>query len=150
MNSVELVRIIECLNKLGIVNNYIINDDGTIDVKDNVCLCHKSLTSIPVQFGVVHGDFDCSFNRLKTLKGSPKFVKGNFNCSNNLLVSLYGAPQYVEGSFYCHDNQLTSLNNITKKINGILYCYNNKKIFDKEEIQKACSSLSYARIFLAV
>ena len=45
-------------------------------------------SSIPVRFGIVRGDFDCSSNRLLNLEGCPVAVGGNYNCSSNKLFSL--------------------------------------------------------------
>jgi len=38
----------------------------------------------------IDGDFNCSFNSLKTLEGAPKSVGGDFYCYNNNLKSLEG------------------------------------------------------------
>ena len=74
------------LKKLG-VENYSIADDGVVDVNGTVDISFKKLKEIPVQFGL---------------------VKGDFNCSNNKLESLKGSPQTVGVSFFCHENRLTS------------------------------------------
>ena len=46
------------------VKNYTINDDFTIDVNGDVNLEGKDICKFPdyIQFGVVNGSFDCSFN----------------------------------------------------------------------------------------
>ena len=60
------------------IENYTINDDGSIDVDGDVYLSNKNLTEIPFNFNKVTGDFDCSDNELTSLKGSPKEVGGNY------------------------------------------------------------------------
>ena len=108
------------------INNYIINNDGTIDVDGNVNLYYRHLYQIPFQFGRVTGDFNCSVNKLKSLEGCPKYVSGRFQCSNNKLVSLKGCPNYVGGDFRCSNNKLVSLKGCPKHINGNFYCGNNE------------------------
>lgn len=76
----------------------------------------------------VNGEFDCSFNDLKTLKFGPKTVKGSFDCESNLLKSLEHCPTEIEGDFICTHNHLTSLRDIHKqltKMNGVFSANNN-------------------------
>ena len=130
------------------VENYIINDNLTVDVLNNgsVFINEKRLTKIPVQFNVVEGSFHCSENRLESLKGCPNIVHSNFDCSNSCLNSLEGGPKYVGGEYLCTNNKLTNLefcpeeigymldfshNIITtldyspKKVGGFIFAYNN-------------------------
>src|SRR5271157_5444802 len=74
------------------VTNYVINDDFTIDVNDNVDLYDKNLTSFPdfIKFNHVSDDFYCSDNQLTSLVGCPSNVGGYFSCSRNQLTSLVG------------------------------------------------------------
>ena len=95
------------LNKHGITN-YIINPNGVVDVYGSVHLSMQGLEYIPIQFGVVDGDFIISFNKLKSLKGSPLWCN-NFNCSHNMLTSLEYAPEEVKNIFCCSNNLLKSL-----------------------------------------
>ena len=91
------------------IKNYTINPDGTVDVNGDVNLYEKGLTKLPLKFGYVSGEFDCSYNQLTSLEGSPKKVGGGFYCGYNKLVTLEGAPKEVGGYFDCRYNQLTSL-----------------------------------------
>ena len=86
-----------------VIENYTINDDGSIDVDGNVYLSGKGLTELPLKFGKVSRNFYCHNNQLLSLEGSPHEVGGEFNCSNNQLTSLEGAPEKVRRSFYCHN-----------------------------------------------
>ena len=106
------------------IRNYTIKDDLTIDVDGEVCLNTIDLKEFPeyIQFGVVKGDFDCSYNQLITLKGSPIEVKDNFYCHNNRLTSLEGAPKKVNVRFQCDNNQLTSLKGAPKEVGGDFIC----------------------------
>ena len=88
------------------IENYTINDDGSIDVDGNVNLSYIGLTELPLTFNKVTGYFDCGKNRLTSLKGSPKWVGGFFYCDNNQLTSLEFSPEYVGGWFSCEFNDL--------------------------------------------
>jgi len=101
------------------IENYIINDDLSIDVDGDVELDSKNLKYLPLKFNYVSGYFTCARNKLKTLKGSPQTVSGSFYCNNNKLKSLEGCPQTVDGNFICIDNKLTDLEHFPE-VNGII------------------------------
>ena len=124
-------EIIDWLDKMNI-KNYSLRDD-LVDVEGSVNLYGRKLKVIPVQFGIVKGDFDCSYNNLKSLEGSPKTVGGNFNCWGNNLESLDGCPKTVWGYFDCSNNNLESLKYLPE-IKGELHCDDNLK--DSEEYCK--------------
>ena len=110
------------------IKNYIINPDGSIDVDGSVSLYRRVLRELPLKFGVVTGDFDCSFNQLTSLIGCPSYVGQNFKCTGNDLsrTGLEGCPQEVGGHFECLDNQLTTLKGGPRKVGGNFWCWNNK------------------------
>jgi hypothetical protein len=100
-------------------------ENGLIDVKGSVEMTWMSLTKIPILFGHVTGNFDCSNNYITNLIGAPQFVGGNFFCHYNELNSLENAPKYTGGSFYCHNNKLTTLIGASQSVGGRFYCSNN-------------------------
>lgn len=117
------------------INGYTIQDDLTVDVANSVYLFGEGnpliydfnrLEDLPVQFGVVQGEFWISDNNLKTLKGCPRNVEGAFICYNNNLTSLEGAPEIVKGKFDCSYNQLTSLAGAPRSVEGTFDCSYNK------------------------
>ena len=57
------------------VTNYTIHESGVVDVDGDVNISNKNLTEIPVQFGEVWGNFNCSENNLTSLEGMPLMVK---------------------------------------------------------------------------
>ena len=139
------------------IKNYTINEDLTVDVKGNVQLSRKGLTSIPVQFGTIAGDFKCPYNKITSLQGSPKEVKGDFYCAFNKLANLDGCPKEVKGNFFCNDNKLTSLEGSPKEVGGgfdcvgndltslqggpnkvgvDFYCSENKTMFTEEDVKE--------------
>jgi hypothetical protein len=102
------------------IKNYTINPDGSIDVNDDVNLWGKSLTELPLTFNRIEGYFDCSNNKLTTLKGCPRWVDSDFNCDDNRLTSLEFSPDYVGGYFSCEYNNLTD-NYCDTEIGGWFY-----------------------------
>ena len=106
------------------VKSYKINEDLSIDVIGNVNLSKKNFTHIPVKFNIVKGNVDCSHNMLTDILFAP--IKVNyFDCSQNKIVSLKGAPQCVEATFKCNNNKLLSLEHAPEIINLDFYCSYN-------------------------
>jgi hypothetical protein len=109
------------------IKNYTINSDNSVDVDGDVDLWDKKLTSIPLNFNIVNGYFECSYNYLTSLKGCPIRVGDGFYCYSNKLTSLQHSPQYVEsGNFSCNRNQIESLQYCTELIRSNFYCHCNK------------------------
>ena len=115
------------------IENYIINDDGSIDVNGSVDLSNEVITELPLKFGTVSGSFYCFENDLTTLKGSPKFVGRDFHCYENQLTSLEGSPEVVGDWFQCDSNKLTSLKGGPIKVGGSYVCVDNY-IVDLDDI----------------
>jgi len=120
----EYLKVFKELEKLGIVN-YTFNDDFSIDVNGSVNLYKRRLTILPIKFRNVSGYFDCSYNNLTSLEGSPKTVGDDFACNENKLTSLLGCPETVGDYFHCDYNKLTSLEGSPKTIDGSFDCRNN-------------------------
>ncbi|TDE45874.1 hypothetical protein E0I26_04080 [Flavobacterium rhamnosiphilum] len=91
------------------IDDYIVNDDGSIDVIGNVKFSKTSsfLTEIPLIFNKVSGDFDCSNLNLKSLKNSPIEVGGTFDCTYNQLSTLEYLPKKAKGFIF--DNTVKSI-----------------------------------------
>jgi hypothetical protein len=104
-----------------------IKPDGTVDIEgDCILISNKKVNQLPVKFGKVSGNFNCSYTQLTSLVGSPQSVGGNFYCYRNQLTSLVGAPQSVGGDFLCGINQLTSLVGAPQSVGGSFNCYHNQ------------------------
>ena len=125
------------------IKNYTINPDGSIDVNGSVYLYDESLTELPLTFNKVTGYFDCSDNKLTSLKGCPRWIGDYFNCRNNYLPNLEFSPDYVGGWFSCEYNKLTDNYCDTEigdsfytslKQDGLLFYYN--KTTNYKEFQK--------------
>jgi hypothetical protein len=107
IGKIQVIK--DWLNEMG-VEDYTINDNLTIDVKDNTGLSFfkKGLTKFPdfIQFNEISGSFICKKNNLTSLKGCPtKIYNGDFSCSQNRLTTLEYCPKYVSGDFWCHSNR---------------------------------------------
>lgn len=101
---------------------------GLVDVDGWVRLDREVLTKIPVRFGMITRDFNCSRNRLTSLEGAPKSVGGCFYCSWNELTSLEGAPKSVGMNFNCRGNGLTSLVGAPESVGRDFNCLGNELI----------------------
>lgn len=103
------------------IENYIINNDDSIDVFGDVRINRHNIDKIPIKFRNVYGDFCCYSNKLTTLENCPVLVEGDFVCSWNKLTNLKGSPSIVYGDYYCHNNKLTSIKSGPKKLSGRFY-----------------------------
>lgn len=120
------------------IQNYTINEDGSIDVNQNVNFYNRKLTELPLNFNIVDGNFTCAVNFLTTLKGSPKKVTGYFNCNNNEgLKSLEHAPVEVGGGFGGGHCGLTSLEHFPQSV-GHKILLNNNSIESMKGLPSIC------------
>jgi hypothetical protein len=124
------------------VENYIINDDYTIDVKRNLSLCNKNFVRFPdyIKFGKVGGHFSCHNTRLVSLEGAPYQIAGFFWVHHNNLTNLTGSPKYILGSYWVNSNNLVSLEGCPEEVNHNFYIKDNTGIkFTEEDIRKVCN-----------
>ena len=112
------------LSELGLTELPEILNDISVD-GDFMCGYNK-LTSLKNSPKHVNGSFYCYGNKLTSLKGAPKTVGYNFYCYGNKLTSLKGAPKTVGYNFNCHSNNLTSLEGAPEYVGGNFYCNGNK------------------------
>ena len=117
-------QIIDWLSKYNI-ENYVINDDLSVDVNGDVDISCEKLTKIPVKFGSVSGGFSCSDTYLTSLKHCPTFVGEHFSCAHNNLTSLKHCPTSVGGHFSCYNNNLPSLEHCPTSVGEDFYCDGN-------------------------
>jgi hypothetical protein len=101
-------------------------ENGLLNVNNAVSLYGKGLEKIPIQFGKVGGDFNCSSNKLSSLEGCPNIIGNSFYCRDNFLVSLKDGPKEIAHSYSCSDNILKTLENLPIKLKGGFGCENNK------------------------
>jgi hypothetical protein len=104
------------------VENYTININTTnhefsVNVNGDVNLAFEGLTYLPVCFDIVSGYFDCSNNKLTSLKGSPVVTGKDFDCSNNQITEL-NESKMIEGSLLCTKNPIQISYNIDIKVNN--------------------------------
>jgi len=120
------------------IKNYTINSDGTVDVDGNVDLTFKYLTKLPLKFGKVSGNFNCSGNNLTTLEGCPQSVGIYFCYDHNKLISLEGCPKSIGGDLFLTNNNLKDLYGFPEFFNGYVYYANNpvSEILDLFKVNK--------------
>lgn len=96
-----------------------------VNVYGHVYLAGQNLKTLGVKFNEVKGDFNCSMNDLKSLRGAPNIVD-SFYCNNNKLENLKYAPTTVHGNFDCSSNEITSLKGAPRLIRVDFNCRQNK------------------------
>ena len=123
-------EIIYLCMKFGI-RNYVIHDDGTVDVKHSVYLENKRFkdNKLPIKFGLIEGSFYCSNCGLTTLENAPHTVEGKFDCSKNDLKSLKHCPKNIYDGFYCHQNKILTLDldDVPNFVGGYFNCYRSEE-----------------------
>lgn len=101
-----------------------ITPNGRVNILGPITvIAHRKFDRLPVNFGIIKGDFYCAFSELKTLEGAPTEVTGSFVVSGNNLKSLKHGPTSV-CDYYCDDNILTSLEG-SPKYAEFFTCRNN-------------------------
>lgn len=153
--SQEQLNEIRALCKKYGIAKYEINNDGSIDVDDNVSLYDRGFDRLPIKFNKVNGffkcyhnalttlegcpveiayDFDCSYNNLSSLEFGPVVVGGGYNCAHNNITSLQGAPSEVKYEFKAIVNELTSLEYAPKNVGRNYYFAENNlpSVFTKD------------------
>lgn len=133
--------------------NWITNDDGSVNTMGDVRITDDRLEYIPVKFKASLGSFIVSNCRsLKSLKNSPDTVHGHFECSHCVnLESLKGSPSVVSMSFNCsycssiknlkgspstigfgmncgHCESLETLEGAPSNLKGMFFCNENEKL----------------------
>jgi hypothetical protein len=98
-------------------------DLSDVEVTGHFNCTWNHLTNLVGSPHTVIGNFHCGNNKLTSLKGGPHTIGNdryfsNFNCSDNYLTNLVGSPHTIRGSFYCKNNPLQSLKGIPKTIGG--------------------------------
>lgn len=74
---------------------------------------------LPLQFGVIKGDFSVSYSGLTGLKGMPREVTGAVVLSGNPLKNLIGCTQKIGRHLRLrHMSQLTSLEGFPTELKG--------------------------------
>jgi hypothetical protein len=109
---------IEKICKIYRIRNWTLNSSGLVDVDGNVYLSGQRLSKLPLKFGRVTGNFNCSNNQLTSLEGCPTEIGDIFFCYNNKLTSLEGSPTEIGGNFFCYFNRLISLKGAPEYVEG--------------------------------
>ncbi len=108
------------------VTEYALNEDGSVDINENIYLNGRRLNKIPFKSNRVNGYFDISRNQLTSLKNCPKYISDKFDCSLNGLISLEFGPEYVGKGYWCCHNKLETLKGCVSEVYGNFHCFKNK------------------------
>ncbi len=96
-------------------------------IEQELDISEMGLTKLPDLSTVTVRDvFDCSGNRLKSLKGAPLAVGRDFDCSKNEIETLEGCTQNIGGQFCCAINRLRSLKGGPEEVSGFYSCAYNQ------------------------
>lgn len=125
VNYEEIHKICSSLCSSRYMDNYTVNNDGTVDVDGDVELYNIGLEKIPLKFREVKGEFTCSMNKLESLEGCPEIVGGRFYCNRNELTSLVGGPKSVNGNYSFEHNNVTSFEGFPDFVSGKVSCIDN-------------------------
>jgi len=121
------------------IKDYTINDNFVIDVRNNIDFRgDRNLGEFPsyIQFGEVHGSFDCSGCNLKSLRGCPIYVEYEFDCANNDLKSLQYGPIYVGDDYVCRHNKIMTAEGFPLTLVGHMYSLGNPAFDELYELSK--------------
>jgi hypothetical protein len=89
------------------VEDYVINDDLTIDVNGDAVFANDfNLDHFPdfIRFNEVSGSFHIDGTGLLLLRGCPVTVGNDFSCVRSKVSSLMFAPKHVGGNFSWYEN----------------------------------------------
>jgi hypothetical protein len=108
------------LKKYGI-KKYIINEDLTIDVDDEVDLSNKRIKSLPkyIQFNKVNGSFFAFENPLISLRGYPKITDAWCSCQYTLISILDYMPKKINNIFFCDQCKNLSKKEVIRFVESI-------------------------------
>lgn len=102
-------------------SKYSIDAQGKVNVNGS-CTVKSSPGHMPVQFGTVSGNFNCTGSGMKSLEGGPVSVGGNFtadclliNLEGDHLRNMIGGPRVISGSLSLLYNELDSLDGFPEK-----------------------------------
>ncbi len=99
---------------------------GLVSVRGNFDCSRQGLKDLKgVRFGTVTGYFNADGNLFTTLDGFPREILGHLYLVNNLLTSLKNGPREVGRHLTLHGNQLTSLEGLPRKIGDGIWVSGN-------------------------
>ncbi len=97
-----------------------------VSVRGNFDCSRQGLKDLKgVRFGTVTGYFNADGNLFTTLDGFPREILGHLYLVNNLLTSLKNGPREVGRHLTLHGNQLTSLEGLPRKIGDGIWVSGN-------------------------
>lgn len=99
------------------IEEYLINDDLSIDVYNHFRFPIGGQAYIPLNFNEITGNFTFRHSSLKSLKGCPKIIGGSLDVSWNNLRSFEDGPNEIKRNLICNTNNIKTLKGFPK-VNG--------------------------------
>jgi hypothetical protein len=90
-----------------------------ITLSGDFLINNNEFTSLEGMPDNVIGTVNCSYNKLKNLKGCSLSIGKSFICKHNLIDTLLYTPKYIRGDFDISDNQLSQLKDIHKSLHTV-------------------------------
>jgi len=117
----------ERVQRLNEINGRIKVIGGQRTIEGAVDLSFLELTELPdfSDLYIKDGSFDCSNNKLTSLKGSPMHVDWHFYADNNEITSLEHASPYIGSFLSCEHNNISSFDHCPKTILGSIFARRN-------------------------
>lgn len=119
------------------IKKYNINDDGSIDVFEDVDISNKYLIKIPIKFNEVYGDFLCNNTNIVSMKNCPNIIHKNFNMGFNKIKKIEHSPIDVGEKFNLeHNKNLSYIKDFPRNVGSsiVLYSCNFKSLYNLPSI----------------
>lgn len=113
------------------IYNYKINSNGIVDVDGDVCFLFTNLNIIPINFGIISGNFTVDLCGLYTITNMPKYIAGHCSLFGNNIIDLFGLTTDIGGTINLGMNPLDiNINNLD------ILCRTKRKIIADQEFHE--------------
>lgn len=76
-------------------NYYLINDQGVVSCRSTIDICERKLSSLPLKFDHIDGDFICDSNKFKNFNNFPEVVVGGVDAYSNRFENYNEIPKEI-------------------------------------------------------
>lgn len=125
------IRKLKKICKKYLIDEYVINKDGSIDVNTDLFLSNKNISNFKIKFNKIDGSLFISNNFFKNFKNFPNIINGDLYMNNNMFENLNGIPKNIKGKVYAQGNNINTL--IGNNINIDKIFINNKDLIIKND-----------------
>lgn len=127
LNSNNISESKKKLSKVGIIEKFKLKMGygGKWDAPGDVDLSNMGYKVLPLPFGRIQGNFDCSLNGLESLENCPESIHGDFIAYSNRLKKITKLPELILGNVDLSYNKITEINISKCEIQGYINLKNN-------------------------